>query len=78
MFQFNIEPWFFVPKTKSRRKIMAKIIENSKGRRNIRLNTDDIINIVREYQLISSFGTSYEQLRERLDSVEFYLPEDIN
>ena len=57
---------------------MAKIIENSKGRRNIRLNTDDVISIVREYQLISSFGSSYEQIRERLDNIEFYLPEDIN
>ena len=32
---------------------MAQIIENLKGRRSIRLNTDDIINIVREYQNIS-------------------------
>lgn len=56
---------------------MAKIIENSKGRRSIRLNTEDIINIVREYQNITKGTHSYNNIRERLDEVELYLPEDI-
>lgn len=55
---------------------MAKIIENKKGRRQIRLNTDDIINIVREYQNISVGACCYEHIREKLDKFELYLPED--
>lgn len=57
---------------------MAKIIENSKGRRNIRLNTDDVINIVREYQCISNGSSSYQEIREKLGNFVFYLPEDLN
>jgi len=56
---------------------MAKIIENSFGRRNIRLNTDDIINIVREYQAISTGSISYNEIRDKLNKAELYLPEDI-
>ena len=56
---------------------MAKIIENVKGRRIIRLNTDDIINIVREYQLITNNSQSYKIIREKLDKSDVYLPEDI-
>lgn len=55
---------------------MATIIENKKGRRIIRLNTDDIINIVREYQNISNNIKSYEEIREKLDKFNLYLPED--
>lgn len=56
---------------------MAKIIENKKGRRQIRLNTDDIINIVREYQNITYKSYSYEEIRNKLDSQMLYLPEEI-
>lgn len=56
---------------------MAKIIENSIGRRNIRLNTDDIINIVREYQAVSSGSYTYNEIRDKLNRAEFYLPEDL-
>lgn len=56
---------------------MAKIIENSKGRRLIRLNTDDIINIVREYQSITFDCSDYEDKRKLLDKFELYLPEDM-
>ncbi len=56
---------------------MAKIIENFSGRRSIRLNTNDIINIVREYQNISTGAISYEDIRNRLDKFELYLPEDM-
>lgn len=57
---------------------MAQIIENfNGGRRSIRLNTDDIINIVREYQNISYSCKSYEEIRRNLDNFNMYLPEDI-
>ncbi len=56
---------------------MAKIIENSKGRRSIRLNTEDIINIVREYQNITSGCQSYENIRRNLNKAEIYIPEDL-
>ncbi|MBQ4123189.1 hypothetical protein IJD44_05660 [bacterium] len=55
---------------------MAKIIENKKGRRQIRLNTDDIINIVREYQNITAKSICYEHARELLDKFDLYIPED--
>lgn len=56
---------------------MAKIIENTTGRRAIRLNTNDIINIVREYQNITINAESYEEIRSLLNKSELYLPEDI-
>ena len=57
---------------------MAKIIENLNGRRIIRLNTNDIINIVREYQNITSGLFDYNAIRQKLDITGLYLPEDIN
>lgn len=56
---------------------MAQIIENFKGRRTIRLNTNDVINIVREYQNISLGAGNYNEIRERLNKFELYLPEDL-
>ena len=56
---------------------MAKIIENNLGRRIIRLNTSDIINVVREYQNISINIDNYEQTRKILDNFEMFLPEDL-
>ncbi len=56
---------------------MAKIIENTSGRRNIRLNTDDILNIVREYQNITINSFSYNEIREKLDKFELFLPEEL-
>ena len=56
---------------------MAKIIENTKGRRTIKLSTDDIINIVREYQNITVNSICYEEIRTRLNNSEIYIPEDI-
>lgn len=55
---------------------MASIIENMYGRRTIKISTDDIISLVREYQNTAGFSSSYRELRERLDAREFYLPED--
>lgn len=56
---------------------MAEIIENSKGRRNIRLNSEDILDIVREYQNITIGSYSYNEIRERLKDLVIVLPEDI-
>ena len=56
---------------------MAYILENKIGRRIIRLNTDDIINIVREYQNITYKTYSYSEIRNKLDKSELYIPEDI-
>ena len=55
---------------------MAQIIENSKGRRSIKLNADDIISIVREYQNITKCETCYFAIRKKLLDTDFYLPED--
>lgn len=57
---------------------MAKIIENNFGRRMIRLNTSDVISIVREYQNISYGKCSYEDVRKILNDFEFYIPEDVS
>ncbi len=56
---------------------MAKIIENKIGRRTIKLNTDEIINVVREYQNYTHKCTSYEEIREKINKIEIYLPEDM-
>ncbi len=56
---------------------MAKIIENKKGRRIIRLNTDDIINIVREYQNNICGIYDYLEVRNKLNNIELYLPEEV-
>ncbi len=56
---------------------MAKIIENSKGRRSIKLSIDDIISIVREYQNITKCETVYSEIRKKLSNADFYLPEEI-
>ncbi len=56
---------------------MAKILENEFGRRNIRLNANDIINIVREYQCVTTGCLNYNEIRDKLNNIELYLPEDI-
>lgn len=56
---------------------MAQIIENVSGRRSIRLNTNDVISIVREYQHLTSGCETYIEIREKLNNFELYLPEDI-
>lgn len=62
----------------ARGKEMAEILENSKGRRNIRLNKEDILNVVREYQNTTVGSYTYNEIREKLDTLEIILPEDIN
>ena len=56
---------------------MAKIIENYLGRRNIRLNEIDIIDIVREYQKATVGSFSYQEIKDKLKNIELYIPEDI-
>ena len=56
---------------------MAEILENASGRRNIRLNKEDIINIVREYQNKTVGSLSYNEIREKLDDLIIILPEDV-
>ena len=56
---------------------MAKIIDNVNGRRSILLCTDDVIDIVREYQSLTNECTNYNDIREKIDKKLFYLPEDI-
>ncbi|MBO8430736.1 hypothetical protein IAC76_05050 [Spirochaetes bacterium] len=54
---------------------MARIIEGE--RRIIKMSVDDIINIVREYQLITRNSCCYEHTRELLEKASFSVPEDV-
>lgn len=56
---------------------MAAIIENMHGRRLIRISTDDVISIVKEYQNYACTSNSYQETREKLDKAEIYIPEDL-
>ena len=54
---------------------MAKIIEGE--RRIIKINVDEILNIVREYQRLTYKSCCYEHTRELLSKANIYIPEDI-
>ena len=54
---------------------MAKIIEGE--RRLIKMSVDDVLSIVREYQVITHKSCCYEHTRELLSKADFYLPEDL-
>lgn len=56
---------------------MAKIIENLSGRRMIKISTDDVISLVREYQNLTRSVREYEKIRKALSAAEFFLPEEI-
>ncbi len=56
---------------------MAVIIENKIGRRLVRLNTNDILDIVREYQRTVCGISCYDDIRNKLDDIELYLPEEL-
>ncbi len=57
---------------------MARIIESfTNQRRVIKLSTNDILSIVRDYQRIVPRGISSELVREYLDDTVIYLPEDL-
>lgn len=55
---------------------MAEILENMNGRRLIRVSTDDVISLVKEYQVIACDSSNYQEIREKLDKADLYLPED--
>ena len=54
---------------------MARIIEGK--RRIVQLSTDDILNIVREYQKLTYKSSCYEHTREILNKNSLYIPEDV-
>ena len=57
---------------------MARIFESVPGsRRVIKLSTDDIISVVKEYQKIIYKKTDYAQTRDLLEDIVVYLPEDV-
>jgi len=56
---------------------MAKIIENEKGRRLIKMSVDDIISVVREYQRMVQSPKSFEGIRFVLKQASMYLPEEV-
>ena len=53
---------------------MAKILEGE--RRIIRLSTDDVINIIREYQQLTYKSCCYEHTRELLNKNPIHIPEE--
>ena len=61
----------------NREVFMARILENTKGRRNVILTADDVLSVVREYQNLTSGIKSYESIRKILKGNKFYLPEDL-
>ncbi len=57
---------------------MARIIENEEGcRRIIKMSSDDVINIVREYQKHVKYRSSYDEIRSQLEDCVIFVPEDI-
>ena len=59
-------------------KIMARIIENLDGKRKmVKLSTDDVISIVREYQQVTGGCKSFSEIRSKLSDRIFFIPEEI-
>lgn len=57
---------------------MAKVIENLDGkRRMIKLSTEDVLSIIREYQLAAKGCVSCEEIRTALGHRVFFIPEEI-
>lgn len=57
---------------------MARIIENMDGKRKmIKLSTDDVMTVVREYQRICYQCESYQDIRSNLSDCIIFLPEEI-
>lgn len=56
---------------------MAKIIENKKGRRMVKMSVDDIMSVVREYQRVVQNPKTHEGIRMILSQACMYLPEDV-
>lgn len=57
---------------------MARIINSiNNSRRLIKLSTEDIISIVRDYQRLVPRSVSSEEVRNYLSDTVIYIPEDI-
>ena len=57
---------------------MARIKENTEGKRRlIKMSSDDVIAIVREYQRIVRCRESYDEIRSQLEDSIIYVPEDV-
>ena len=56
---------------------MARIIDNEGNRRIIKLSSNDIISVVREYQNYVKRGFGSVQTKDALENVVIYIPEDI-
>lgn len=57
---------------------MARIFESEQSkRRMIKLSTNDIISVVREYQQKVSGKSDYMQTRDILENFVIYIPEDV-
>ncbi len=57
---------------------MARIIENEVGKRRlIRMSTDDVISVVREYQRVVKLRSSSEEVRNQLEDCVIFIPEDV-
>lgn len=57
---------------------MARIIENEVGKRRlIKMSTDDVISVVREYQRVVKIRSSSEEVRNQLEDCVIFIPEDV-
>ena len=57
---------------------MARIIETNSKRRIIKMSTDDILTLVKDYQRIVPRHSTEEDARNYLSDTVIYIPEDIN
>ena len=57
---------------------MARIIENESGKRRIiKMSSDDVISIVKEYQRHVKNRSSYDEIRNQLEDCVIFVPEDV-
>lgn len=57
---------------------MARIIESSNGgRRIIKMSTDDIISVIKDYQRIVPRFCNESEVRNILSDTVIYVPEDV-
>lgn len=57
---------------------MARILESLSGsRRIIKMSTEDVISIVKDYQRIVPRFATEEDARDYLDDTVIYVPEDV-
>lgn len=56
---------------------MARIIETSGQRRIIKMSTDDILSVIKDYQrIVPRFSAEYDA-RNYLEDTVIYIPEDL-